>query len=396
MMRSTCSGRRPEITRPALVASIALPLLALLLLALPLAAQERGVVSGRLLTEGSGAPVEGAHITLVDPDDLVLGEALSDERGAFSVAMPSAGAYRLRVRRIGYRIWTSDTLQIASESESRTVYLHIPVQPIPLAELSVSEQNICPTTPEERRRAFALYESVHPILASASSTADLGILRVRMTRPTVEWRRGGRRYARDTVTVDVLKSLDNASPEHLESFGYAEAINDSLTTFYAPDGAALASPGFLATHCLRPIESENEEGIVGLGFEPKPGRIPVDVKGVLWIDTIVGEPREMEFRYTSLRPFLRRHLEPALRAHYTARHPRTRFHAIELNEADFGGMLRFERVMRDRWLIREWRVRRPVLRHRYLWDVDLGAQVWPRAEPLETAAEVLALILKQK
>ncbi|WP_419940974.1 carboxypeptidase regulatory-like domain-containing protein [Candidatus Palauibacter sp.] len=379
--------QRSALVRAALTASLGLALLAL-----PLVAQEGGArLSGFLLTEGSGAPVEGAHVILVDPGEVVLGEALSDGRGAFSLPMPAPGVYRLRITRIGYEPWASDTLHIDSPPASRVLRFHVPVQPIPLPELSVTEQNVCPTTPEERRRAFALYESVHPILTKVSATSDLGTLQMRMIRPIVVWRRGAHRYQQDTATVVARKSLDNASPDHLERYGYAEAVNDSLTTFYAPDGDALASPGFLATHCLRPVESR-DDGTVGLGFEPKPGRTPVDIRGVLWIDTVAGGPRELEFQYTSLRPFLRRHLEPALRVHFMSRDPRTRFHPIEMDEADFGGVLRFERINRDRWLIREWSIRRPVLTQKYLWRVNHGTTVWPRAYPLTTSAEVLALI----
>ncbi|WP_423924500.1 carboxypeptidase-like regulatory domain-containing protein [Candidatus Palauibacter sp.] len=134
------------------------------------------------------------------PGEVVLGEALSDGRGAFNLPMPAPGVYRLRITRIGYESWASDTLHIATGGASRALRLHVPVQPIPLPELSVSEQNVCPTTPEERRRAFALYESVLPILATVSSTADLGTLQMRMIRPSVVWRRGAHRYQQDTAT----------------------------------------------------------------------------------------------------------------------------------------------------------------------------------------------------
>ena len=229
--------------------------------------------------------------------------------------MPPAGVYRLLVARIGYQSWASDTLHVEWASESRALRLDVPVQPIPLPELAVSAENVCPTTPEERQRAFALYESVLPILSTVSHTADLGALQMRMVRPSKVYYRGGTyRFSRDTTMVVVSKSLYNASPEHLVAHGYADVV-DTMTAFYAPDGDALAAPGFLATHCLRPVESE-DEATVGLGFEPKPGREVVDVEGVLWIDTIAGGPRELEFQYTSVRPFLREHLEPALRLYH--------------------------------------------------------------------------------
>ncbi|WP_419942420.1 carboxypeptidase-like regulatory domain-containing protein [Candidatus Palauibacter sp.] len=379
---------RSALARSALVAGLGLQLMAF-----PLGAQEADRrLSGLLLTEGSGAPVEGAHIRLVDPGEVVLAEALSDAQGAFSLPMPPAGVYRLLVARIGYRSWASDTLHVDWASESRSLRLDIPVEPIPLPELSVSAENVCPTTPEERQRAFALYESVLPILSTVSHTADLGALRMRLIRSSkVYFRAGTYRFERDTTTVVVSKSLDNASPEHLVAHGYADVV-DTMTTFYAPDGDALAAPGFLATHCLRPVESE-DEATVGLGFEPKPGREVVDVQGVLWIDTIAGGPRELEFQYTSVRPFLREHLEPALRLWIESRHGRVNFSQIQIGDGSrFGGVLHFESIARDRWLIREWRILRPVLVHRGYFAAGSRGQVWPMMYPLEFAGEVLALI----
>ena len=370
-------------------------MLGFVLLALPVGAQEASRrLSGLLLTEGSGAPVEGAHLRLVDPADSVRAETLSDAQGAFSLPMPPGGVYRLLVERIGYRSWASDTLHVDWSPGPRTLRLEIPVEPIPLPELSVSEENVCPTTVEERARAFALYESVLPILTTVSHTEDLGALRMRMVRPRKEYYRGGTyRFERDTVTVVVGKSLSNASPEHLVAHGYA-AVVDTMTTFYAPDGDALAAPGFLATHCLRPVEGEDET-TVGLGFEPKPGREKVvDVDGVLWIDTITGGPRELEFRYTSVRPFLREHLEPALRLWSEARHGRVNFGKIQIrDEADFGGVLHFVRVARDRWVIHEWRIRRPVLLHRGYFAAGSRGSVTPVAYPLEFSGEILTLLL---
>ncbi|WP_425153588.1 carboxypeptidase-like regulatory domain-containing protein [Candidatus Palauibacter sp.] len=385
--------------RAALRAAIAV-VLGLALLTPPVAAQERVArLSGVLVSEGDGAPVDGAVVSLVDLNDVVVWETLSNGSGAFSLPLPPPGTYRVRVSRIGYESWTSGAIHVAAPAESRTLRFEIPVRPVPLPELMVTEQNDCPTTPEERRRAFELYESVLPILASASHTEDLGRLRMSMVRPAKVWRRGGFRYVPDTAMVVVPRALDNASPGYLEAHGYAEAINDSLTTFYAPDGDALASPGFLATHCLS-TRKAGDEGTVGLAFEPRPGREVVDVKGVLWIDKAAREPRELEFQYTSLRPFLRQHLLPTLTAHVLSRIPeglrvRRAFHPIELADTDFGGRVRFGRIDGGPWFIREWKIVRPELAIFSLSEAGrtIGRlTVWPRAVPLEYSGEVLAIV----
>ena len=316
--------------------------------AVSLAAQETGPrLSGVLLAEGGGEPVSMARIALVGPGDDVLGETISDARGAFTMPLPPPGAYRVRVTRIGFQPWASDTLRIEATA-SRTLSLRVAVRPIPLPELLVSEQSGCPATPERLGRAFALYEAVLPALASSSSTADLGDLEIRMVRPAVVLTAGRRSYEQDSLTVDVPTAVARASPQHLETYGYAAEVRDARATFYAPDGEALASPGFLATHCLSTRDG-NDGGRVGLAFDPKPDRDVVDVRGVLWIDPVSFEPTEVEFRYTSLRPFLRRHLEAALLEEVRSSLPRrawglVAYYRLAVDESRFGGVLHFERT----------------------------------------------------
>ncbi len=226
------------------------------------------------------------------------------------------------------------------------------VRPIPLPDLLVTGRSICPTTPEELRSAFELYEAVLPALMSASSTADIRNLQVRMMRPGVSLSRGERRFNADSMTVVVPTSAVTASPPHVETYGYAEVDRDAEATFYTPDGAALASPGFLATHCLNLIEAEDAAS-VGLAFEPKPDRTVVDVRGVLWIDAESFAPRELVFHYTSLRRFLRRNLEAALLEDVRSRVPRwawdaVAFYRLAVDESRFGGVLHFERPVPDR------------------------------------------------
>ena len=374
-------------------------MLAFALFAPTVAAQEPGArLAGILVSEGDGAPVDGAVVSFVGLDDVVVWETLSNASGAFSLPLPPPGTYRARVTRIGYDSWTSGPIRIDSAQASGPLRLEIPVRPIPLPELMVTEQSNCPTTPEERRRAFELYESVLPILASTSTAATGDSLLVRMERPVRIWRQGGFRYKQDTVTVMVTEALSNASPGHLEAYGYADVVGDSMTTFYAPDGHALASPGFLATHCLSPAADgeSDDDALAGLAFEPRPGREVVDVRGVLWIDTVANEPRELAFNYTSLRPFLGRHWVPqlgVLRDDFERRFPRrlATVGTIHVQESRFGGQLRFEHVANDRWLIREWRMFTPRLSYRSFSAPRTGTEISPIAVPLEYSGEVLAL-----
>ena len=405
-MRSTCPRFRccrssaaadDGVTRYVRVRAVLAASFALTVLAPAVAGQGPGArLTGILVSVGDGAPVDGAVVSLVDGDDVVLWETLSNASGAFSLPLPPPGTYRARVTRIGYESWTSGPVRIDSAQATGPLRLEVPVRAVPLPELMVTEQTDCPTTPEERQRAFDLYESVLPILDSMSTAETHDSLLVRLERPIRIWNRGRFRRARDTVTVMVSEALPNASPGHLETYGYGDIVGDSMTTFYAPDGAALASPGFLATHCLSTAEAEAGTGgevAVGLAFEPRPGREVVDVRGVLWIDTVANEPRELAFNYTSLRPFLRRYLVPPLRDYHERRLPgrRASVGTIGIEESRFGGQLRFERVGGDRWLIREWRMLRPRLVSRSFSAPRTGTTLLPLAVPDEYSGEVLAL-----
>ena len=387
------------MTLYARIGAVIATIFAFALLAPTVAAQEPSArLPGILVSEGDGAPVDVAVVSLVDADDTVVWETLSNASGAFSLPLPPPGTYSVRVSRIGYDSWTSGPIRIDAAQAFGPLRLEIPVRPVPLPELRVTEQNDCPTTPDERRRAFELYESVLPILASMSTAEADDSLLMRLERPIRIWKRGNFRYTQDTVTVMVSEALPNASPGHLEAYGYADIVRDSMTTFYAPDGAALASPGFLATHCLSTTADDegDDEAVAGLAFEPRPDREVVDVTGVLWIDTVANELRELAFNYTSLRPFLRRHLLPNLKTEVLSRisyrlQGRTTFHPIELDEKEFGGTVHFDRVDGGRWLIREWAIIRPDLVIFSLNEEGRRKSVWPKAVRLEHSGKVLAV-----
>jgi hypothetical protein len=61
------------------------------------------VVSGTLVEEGTGRPIAGASVLLLDADTVVRGEARTDGSGAWSIPVPGrSGWYRVRVHREGY------------------------------------------------------------------------------------------------------------------------------------------------------------------------------------------------------------------------------------------------------------------------------------------------------
>lgn len=79
----------------------------LLLLVLPalLSAQAVGAqtVQGQLVEEGTGSPIAGALVLLLNEDGKTAARVLTDEGGRFLIRAPAPGLYRLRADRIGFR-----------------------------------------------------------------------------------------------------------------------------------------------------------------------------------------------------------------------------------------------------------------------------------------------------
>src|SRR5256885_11803940 len=71
--------------------------LAALLLALPLAAQQTGTVSGTVVATESGAPLVGASVVIVGTARSVM----TNEKGQYHLSAPP-WAHRVRARLIGY------------------------------------------------------------------------------------------------------------------------------------------------------------------------------------------------------------------------------------------------------------------------------------------------------
>lgn len=348
---------------------------------------------GSLIDRAAASPVIGARVVLVDATGTERGETLSAADGSFVLEAPEAGGYRIRVSRLGYRTWRSELLELSRGGTDRR--FEVPVQPVPLPDLLVSAETSCPTSREERERAFRLYREAIPGLRRIVEGEGSGRYHfvLRLERPVMIWHRGARRIRYDTANALLPRPLETLPADDLARFGYARVENDTLTRFYAPHAAVLTAPSFLATHCLR-VASDPDSGRVGLSFEPVPDREPVDVEGTLWLDRD-AVPRRLEFRYTGLRTFLRHAQLPALEASVRSRiRPENRgyvsFVRIAVDESLFGGTLVFEELLDGLWATRRWTVRSPTLTYSS-WTEAGRKKVHPRAWTLRTRGEVIAL-----
>jgi Carboxypeptidase regulatory-like domain len=99
---------------------------ALAAMTVPASAQ---TISGRVVDEERGSPIEGALVTLVDKEGEQHAQALSDIAGRFTISPPEAGEYLLRASRIGYRAGQSPLLALAADGVAE---LDMLLQPAPI------------------------------------------------------------------------------------------------------------------------------------------------------------------------------------------------------------------------------------------------------------------------
>ncbi len=128
----------------------AIVLALLVLAARPLSAQG---VRGRVLEDGTGQPIAGATVTVLDGRGRGVGRAQTDAAGAFAVPVRRAGYYQLRAERLGYRTVTSARIA-ASPAEVVELELRMSTQTVVMDPLTVVARPRPRTVPEQRMADF--------------------------------------------------------------------------------------------------------------------------------------------------------------------------------------------------------------------------------------------------
>lgn len=295
------------------------------------------IVRGRVLEEGSGAPLAGAMIVLTDAAGTQAGRVLTNDLGAFVLRAPQAGTYTLRADRIGYASATSPPLELASGA-AVSHDLVVPVQAIMLANITVEGERRCVLRPEGGLDVARVWEEARKALAAAAFTDETSVYRYH----TMKYERDMDPEARTVqneqrIFSDLMQRQTFVSRpvEELMTDGFVQE-EESGTFYYAPDANVLLADAFLDSHCLRVREGEDEtEGLIGLAFEPvgRRSRGHIDIRGVMWLERESSELQWMEYRYADLDADVRsRHL---------------------------GGKVVFTGLPNGTWVVREWYIRMP-------------------------------------
>jgi len=311
-------------------------LLSAMLLSLLPAIARAQTIHGVVVDPGD-RPVAGVVVLLLDAASNEAARSLSNERGEFRVAATSAGIYRVRTLRIGFRPLTSDVIAL-TVGQNVTQRLILASIPFLLDTIRSLGRMACRMVARDSAAAtWAVWEQVRTALTAAQLTASgraIGATTVSYDR-TLDPR--GRRVLAQTATVRsevVTQPWRGIPPDSLRRFGYVVSEPDGMTSFRAPGLDALLSPVFLEDHCVRLVAAPDPTRL-GIAFEPNADRKRVpEISGTLWLDRKTSELRSIEFRYVNVSRDV---------------------------EDNAGGAVEFARMRNGAWVISRWNIRMPAL-----------------------------------
>ncbi len=332
------------------------------LLTLALSAQQ---VTGVLVEGESGPPVEGAMISLLPPGGEAAVSTLTDAGGRFRLDAPSPGAYRLRADRIGYTSTVSDPFRVGGgETVERRLVAR--VQAVDLEGIDVEGEKRCVVRPQEGLATARVWDEARKALAAAAWTRERGIYRYRLVNYERELEPDARRVLEEERRYERGFSRNpfvSRPAEELLEDGFVERGPEGGFVYYAPDADVLLSDPFLDTHCVRLRRGQDEaEGLLGLAFEPVDDRDVPDIEGVLWLDPATQRLRWLDFRYTDV--------------------------WLDISTEHLGGRIVFEALPNGTWIVREWRIRMPIVARRQDRFARPGHDLY-LARVKETGGEVI-------
>ncbi len=315
------------VSRPAVLA---------LLLAAVAPTANAQVVRGRLLDAADEAAVSGAMISLLDRDGNQSSRVLTRGTGLFEVQAASPGRYRLRADRIGYATSFSDFFDLAV-GDTLTIQMTSAVAAVSLRGIEAEADRRCRVRPEEGLAVTRVWDEARKALDAAAFTQERGYYRYEMMGVVRELGPEGRQVIkedRDFERAYRQYPFVSLSADSLIAQGFAKlAPNESV--YWAPDAGVLLSDAFLDTHCFRIRSDERQPGLIGLEFEPVPGRRIAEIRGTLWLDSDGARLERLDYNYQNL------DLPSAL------------------DRANPGGTVEFEALPNGTWIVSSWRIRMP-------------------------------------
>ncbi|HET6762032.1 MAG TPA: carboxypeptidase regulatory-like domain-containing protein, partial [Longimicrobiaceae bacterium] len=278
----------------------------------------------------------GAHMVLRDEAGRAAASANTDASGRFLVRAGAPGRYVLRGERIGFTATLSEPMELGA-GQTVEYRMVASASPVGLLGFLVSARARCVVRAGTGPQTAVVWEEARKALQSAQASADARTYRfgTRVYRRSLNARGTILSETVDTIPGVVGTPFVTVPLARLTARGYVETDGDTLV-YRAPDAAALLSDAFQEEHCFRVVDAPSgERGLIGLAFEPVPGRKLTDIRGTLWLDRATAELRRMEYQYTGLR-------------------------SGRVSDGA-GGRLDFRRLPAGDWIVSRWRIRMPLI-----------------------------------
>lgn len=279
----------------------------LLAIGLVLATQAAGaqVLRGAVVTEGSGAPVRGAVVTLLDASGRAADRrVLTDQEGAFALRAPTAGSWLLEARAIGYapRRTTARSVASGETAVERIVLRQVATR---LATLRVEAKSACRRAGELDAVTTEVWDDVWAALAAAQLAREQRLVRAEVFVYTREIDVStGLVMQEDRGVASVLDEspFRTATPAELTKLGFIRSSILGQVEFHGLDAATIISPEFLTGHCFNLVRRDSAGiPLVGLAFRPLNERGRPDVQGLLWVVADSRQLQTLEFSYTGVK-----------------------------------------------------------------------------------------------
>lgn len=329
------------------------------------AALNSQAVRGTVIDRGTNASLPGVVVLLVDSAGAAVARGLTNERGEYRLSAPSAGTYRVRTLRIGFRPVTSEAILLPAGDDA-TQDLVLAAVPFTLDTVRVVGRNACRAIGDSG--TFVIWEQVRTALTAAQLTArvrNIEATLVRFDRTLETDLRTVREQSSGIHSGFVTQPWRSLPPDRLRRAGYVVTGADNFTTYYAPGLEVLLSDVFLEDHCFR-LERSRDPTRLGIAFEPTRERRNVaEIRGTLWLDRTSSELRSMEYRYVNVSSDQERWAR---------------------------GDLEFVRMRNGGWAISRWSIRMPLVELRRHFGATGGLET--RVSEIRVAGGELALVVR--
>ncbi len=301
-------------------------------------------LTGTVVEDGSGAPVAGALVSLLDVEGELQRSLLTGPDGRFSFRLPGPGTWSVQVARLGYGESRSDPVEIL-EGESASMEVRITSAPFMLeaVEVQAAATGVCrPLGGEDGSLLARLWQEARSALRVVAWAEEEGRYQFELSR----WNR-----TTDLVENRVVEEAHGERTRSLRPFqtapvaelleeGWIRSVEGDENTFdyYGVDANALLSDEFERSHCFEIRQDPDDLDRVGLGFRPAVDLERPGVIGTLWLDRESAALQRLEFHYTS-HPH-----EPPI--------PPALLHI-------FGGEVEYRELPDGGWIVDRWSLRLP-------------------------------------